>query len=99
MTTGRERARPRRPIAPDVVPWRALHMMAGHDRGARTAYRMHSTTRRAFSASLSSTSCRLINVWTHVSREWALNSYHWSFMAQPYDFPERLLAGKEEYSS
>ena len=37
------------------------------------------------------------HVWTHVSREWALNSYHWSFMAQPYDFPERLLAGKEEY--
>jgi haloacetate dehalogenase len=37
------------------------------------------------------------HVWTHVTREWALNSYHWSFMAQPYDFPERLLAGKEEY--
>ena len=37
------------------------------------------------------------HVWTHVSREWALNSYHWSFMAQPFDFPERLLAGREEY--
>jgi haloacetate dehalogenase len=28
---------------------------------------------------------------------WALNSYHWMFMAQPYDFPERLLRGNEEY--
>ena len=36
-------------------------------------------------------------MWTHVSREWALNAYHWAFMAQPYDFPEQLLAGKEEY--
>ena len=36
------------------------------------------------------------HVWTHVTREWALNSYHWSFMAQPYDFPERLLEGKGE---
>ena len=37
------------------------------------------------------------HVWTNVTREWALNSYHWAFLAQPYDFPERLLAGKEEY--
>jgi haloacetate dehalogenase len=36
-------------------------------------------------------------VWNSVNRQWALNSYHWAFLAQPYDFPEQLLAGKEEY--
>lgn len=34
---------------------------------------------------------------THITREWAAAAYHWFFMAQPYDFPERLLAGREEY--
>jgi haloacetate dehalogenase len=37
------------------------------------------------------------HVWPHTTREWALNAYHWAFMAQPYDFPEQLLAGNEEY--
>ena len=37
------------------------------------------------------------HVWTHVNKDWAINSYHWQFMAQPYDFPERLLKGHEEY--
>ncbi len=36
------------------------------------------------------------HVWPHGSRAWALNAYHWACMAQPYDFPEPLLAGKEE---
>src|SRR5262249_61768091 len=34
---------------------------------------------------------------SHASLQWALNRYHWALLAQPYDFPERLLAGKEEY--
>jgi haloacetate dehalogenase len=72
-------------------------MVAGHDRGARTAYRMAldhpDRVRKLCAIDILPTH----HVWTHVTREWALNSYHWSFMAQPYDFPERLLAGKEEY--
>jgi haloacetate dehalogenase len=72
-------------------------MLAGHDRGARTAYRMAldhpEVVRKLCAIDILPTH----HVWTHVTREWALNSYHWAFMAQPYDFPERLLAGKEEY--
>ncbi|MET0485403.1 MAG: alpha/beta fold hydrolase, partial [Candidatus Rokuibacteriota bacterium] len=66
-------------------------MVAGHDRGARTGYRMaldHPDR-------VLKLSCIDIlpthHVWTHTSREWALNAYHWAFMAQPYDFPEQLL--------
>jgi haloacetate dehalogenase len=72
-------------------------MVAGHDRGARTAYRMTLDHPAAVQKLCAIDILPTHHVWTHVTREWALNSYHWSFMAQPYDFPERLLAGKEEY--
>ena len=32
------------------------------------------------------------HIWTNTSKEWALRSWHWALMAQPYDFPERMLA-------
>jgi haloacetate dehalogenase len=67
--------------------------VAGHDRGARTTARMcldHPD--RVKKAALIDI---LPNhyIWTHTSRDWALRSWHWSLMAQPYDLPERLLAG------
>ena len=66
---------------------------AGHDRGARTVARMcldhPDRVKRAALVDI------LPNhlIWTHTSRQWALRSWHWALMAQPYDFPERLLAG------
>jgi haloacetate dehalogenase len=33
------------------------------------------------------------HIWTHTSKEWAIRSWHWALMAQPYDFPERMMAG------
>ncbi len=71
--------------------------VAGHDRGSRTAYRMaldHPGRVQKFaSIDIVPTHYAL----THITREWALNSYHWFFMAQPYDIPEKLLEGKERY--
>ena len=32
------------------------------------------------------------HVWTNTSREWALNSWHWLFLAQPEPFPETLIS-------
>ena len=72
-------------------------MVAGHDRGARTAYRMALDHPAAVQKLCAIDILPTHHVWTHVTREWALNSYHWAFMAQPYDFPERLLEGKAEY--
>jgi haloacetate dehalogenase len=71
--------------------------VAGHDRGARTAFRMaldhpDRVLKVAFLDILPTH-----YVWTHVNRAWGLNSYHWLLMAQPYDYPERLLHGNEEY--
>ncbi len=71
--------------------------VAGHDRGARTAFRMAldhpDKVRKAAFLDILPTH----HVWSDVSMGWALNSYHWLFLAQPYDFPERLLRGNEEY--
>ncbi len=71
--------------------------VAGHDRGARAGYRMaldHPERVQRF-ASLDIVPTHWLL--THITREWARSSYHWFFMAQPHDFPERLLAGREEY--
>ena len=33
------------------------------------------------------------HIWNHTSKSWADSSWHWLFMMQPYDMPERLMAG------
>jgi haloacetate dehalogenase len=67
--------------------------VAGHDRGARTTARMcldhPDRVKRAALIDILPNH----HIWTHTSREWALRSWHWALMAQPYDFPERMLAG------
>jgi haloacetate dehalogenase len=71
--------------------------VVGHDRGARTAFRMaldHPDQVRRFS---SIDILPTHHVWTACPRDWALHSYHWMFLAQPYDFPERLLSSNLEY--
>jgi haloacetate dehalogenase len=71
--------------------------VAGHDRGGRTAYRMALDHADKVARLCCVDILPTHHVWTHVTRQWALNSYHWLFLAQPYDFPETLLRGKEEY--
>jgi haloacetate dehalogenase len=66
--------------------------VAGHDRGARTTHRMcldHPT--RVKKAALVDILPNYY-IWTHASKQWAMKSWHWLFMAQPYDFPERMMA-------
>ena len=31
-------------------------------------------------------------VWTHTTKNWAIGTWHWGFMAQPEPFPERLIS-------
>ena len=66
--------------------------LAGHDRGARTAHRLaldHPARVRKV-ALLDIVPTRY--VWSRTSREWTLSSWHWSFMAQPEDMFERMIA-------
>jgi haloacetate dehalogenase len=66
-------------------------MVAGHDRGARTTYRMcldHPTrVRKAALIDILPNH----HIWNHTSRQWAMGSWHWLFMAQPSPFPERMM--------
>ncbi len=64
---------------------------AGHDRGARTLHRMAldhpNRVRRVALLDILPTHY----IWTHTSKQWATSSWHWLFMIQPADFPERML--------
>jgi haloacetate dehalogenase len=67
--------------------------LAGHDRGARTAHRLTldhpDRVRKVALVDIVPTRY----VWSHTTREWALGSWHWSFMAQPDELFERMMAG------
>ncbi len=73
--------------------------VCGHDRGARVAHRMAldhpERVKRVAFLDIVPTH----HVLSHISKEWAVDSYHWFFMAQPYDYPEQMLInyGLERY--
>jgi haloacetate dehalogenase len=66
--------------------------VAGHDRGARTTHRLclDHPERVIKAAVLDILPSQY--VWTHIDKAWATSSWHWTFMIQPADFPERLMA-------
>jgi haloacetate dehalogenase len=66
--------------------------VAGHDRGARTTHRMAldhpDRVKRAAVIDIVPSH----HIWTHANKNWAMSSWHWLFMAQPYDLPERMMS-------
>lgn len=73
--------------------------VCGHDRGGRVAHRMaldspHCVNKVAFLDIVPTH-----HVLTNIKKNWAVDSYHWFFMAQPYDYPEAMLTayGLERY--
>ena len=70
---------------------------AGHDRGARVLHRMcldrpGEVVRAAILDIIPQH--HLLN---NVTRAWGTFSWHWFFMIQPYDFPERLMSADPDY--
>jgi haloacetate dehalogenase len=71
--------------------------VAGHDRGARVAYRM------AFDHPERVMKLAVLDIvptyvmWAGADRQFGLGAYHWYFLAQPYDLPERLIGSDPEY--
>lgn len=66
--------------------------LAGHDRGGRTAHRMLQDRPDVVER------CAILDilpsrhVWHNASRNWALKSWHWAFMAQTGGLPEAMMA-------
>ena len=66
--------------------------VAGHDRGARVAHRLALDHRRPGAKSGAARyRADPVRMGAHVA-EWTLGSWHWSFMAQPDDLFERMMA-------
>jgi haloacetate dehalogenase len=73
--------------------------VCGHDRGGRVAHRMvldhPGVVAKVAFLDIVPTHHMLNNI----KRQWAIDSYHWFFMAQPYDYPEKMIEayGFERY--
>ena len=74
-------------------------LVAGHDRGARVAHRMAldhpKRVRKVAFLDIVPTH----HVLSIIPKQWAVESYHWFFMAQPAPYPEQMLIayGLERY--
>jgi haloacetate dehalogenase len=70
---------------------------AGHDRGARVLHRMcldhPGTVARAAILDI----IPQHHLFNHVTKAWATASYHWFFMIQPADMPERLMSADPDF--
>src|SRR5712691_4736083 len=70
---------------------------AGHDRGARVLHRMCLDHPDAVARAAILDIIPQHHLLNHVTREFGAFSWHWFFMIQPYDFPERLMSADPEY--
>lgn len=66
--------------------------VVGHDRGARVGYRLALDHPQRVTRFASLTVVPTLDVWDTVDKSFGLANFHWFFLAQPFDLPERLLA-------
>ncbi|ESR26110.1 alpha/beta fold hydrolase [Lutibaculum baratangense] len=71
--------------------------VAGHDRGARVAFRMALDRSERIERVALLDIVPTYNILTNVTKGWAKESYHWFFMAQNAPFPEKLLTADLDY--
>src|SRR5712675_2399690 len=65
--------------------------VAGHDRGGRTVHRMClDHPEKVIKASIIDI-VPTLDMWAAMDKDGAIGGWHWPFMAQPSDFPERML--------
>ncbi len=70
---------------------------AGHDRGARVAYRLALDHPDAVRALIPLDILPTAEVWRRITAESARGGYHWQFLAQPKPMPETLIGGAPRY--
>jgi len=72
-------------------------MAAGHDRGARVLHRMCLDHPDAVERAAILDIIPQHHLFNNVTQAWATASYHWFFMIQPFDMPERLMSADPDY--
>ena len=70
--------------------------VAGHDRGARVAYRMALTSPGSVERLAVLDIIPTGEVWRRFDREWGMRYWHWLFLAQPEPFPERFIGSNPD---
>jgi haloacetate dehalogenase len=71
--------------------------VAGHDRGARVAYRLALDHPQAVTRLALLDIVPIHTMFSNVDRAMAWNTFHWFFLSQPYDLPEHLIGGDPTY--
>lgn len=71
--------------------------VAGHDRGARAAFRMALDYPDRIERLAALDIIPTYNLLSNVTLGWGMESYHWFFMAQKAPFPERLIGADLDY--
>src|SRR5262249_40214420 len=72
-------------------------MAAGHDRGARVLHRMCLDQPDKVRCAAILDIIPQHHLFTNVTKAWATASYHWFFMIQPADMPERLMSADPDF--
>src|SRR4029450_2980544 len=70
---------------------------AGHDRGARVLHRMCLDYPDKVARAAILDIIPQHHLFNNVSKAWATASYHWFFMIQPADMPERLMSADPDF--
>jgi haloacetate dehalogenase len=70
--------------------------VVGHDRGARCAYRMALDTPERVERLAILDVVPTVEMYRRTDMQMAMGAWHWFFLPQPYDLPERLLAADPE---
>lgn len=73
--------------------------VAGHDRGGRVAHRMALDHAQQVAKVAFLDIVPTLHMLSNIPLKWAVDSYHWFFMAQPHDYPEKMIEayGFERY--
>jgi haloacetate dehalogenase len=71
----------------------ARFFVAGHDRGARVAYRMALDLPAAVSRLATLDIVPTLSTWRAMDWRGAIGAFHWQLLAQPAPIPERLIGG------
>jgi haloacetate dehalogenase len=65
--------------------------LCGHDRGGRVAYRLALDHPQRVARLMTLDIVPTWDMWHRMTRDLAMKSFHWSFMAQPFPWPEEMI--------
>ena len=72
-------------------------LLVGHDRGARVSHRLTKDHPQRVQKLATLDIIPTRTMFKIVNQEMATNTYHWFFLIQPFDFPERVIGADADY--